>query len=263
MPVEPQEVSAIANEKLGSFCDCLVDGDREQRRGRSRLRRRALAISVIFESAVLTMLVLVPLFGKIERITIKDFVPIQPYGHASHHPQGNPKPGPAPAPDRGIAYFLARPRSRPNPSSTRTESPNDPPEFDPTGNEPGTGTACNWCVQAGDGASGPRAPLPATEIHHRPQVIRMTQLDPGMLIHRVEPVYPSLALQIHREGRVELRAIIGTDGTIQFLQVVAGDPLFEISAREAVQQWRYRPAMLNGQPVEIDTYITVIYTMQH
>ena len=91
----------------------------------------------------------------------------------------------------------------------------------------------------------------------------MTQLDPAMLIHRVEPVYPPLARQTHRQGRVELRAIIGTDGTIQSLQVVSGDALFLMSAREAVQQWRYKPTILNGQPVEIDTYITVIYTTLH
>jgi len=84
-----------------------------------------------------------------------------------------------------------------------------------------------------------------------------------MLIHRVEPIYPPLAKQTHREGRVELRAIIGTDGRIRSLQIVAGDPLFEQSAVEAVQQWRYKPTILNGQPVEIDTSIMVIYSMQH
>ena len=84
-----------------------------------------------------------------------------------------------------------------------------------------------------------------------------------MLIHRVEPSYPILARQTHREGRVELRAIIGTDGTIQSLQIVSGDPMFLRSALEAVQQWHYKPTILNGQPVEIDTYITVIYTMPH
>ena len=68
---------------------------------------------------------------------------------------------------------------------------------------------------------------------------------------------------MHRVGHVELRAIIGTDGTIQSLQIVVGDPLFDQSAVEAVRQWRYRPTVLNGQRVEIDTYITVIYTMQH
>jgi len=97
----------------------------------------------------------------------------------------------------------------------------------------------------------------------RPQIVRVTTVDPAMLIRRVEPVYPALAKQTRREGRVELRAIIGTDGTIQYLQIVASDPLFDISARDAVQQWRYRPTILNGQPVEIDTYITVVYTLQH
>ena len=91
----------------------------------------------------------------------------------------------------------------------------------------------------------------------------MTHLDPAMLIYRVEPIYPALAKQIHKEGRVELRAIIATDGTIQSLEIVGGDPMFYLSAREAVCQWRYRPTVLNGQPMEIDTHITVIYTMPH
>jgi protein TonB len=84
-----------------------------------------------------------------------------------------------------------------------------------------------------------------------------------MLVHRVEPTYPPLAIQTHREGRVELRAIIATDGSIQSLQIVRGDLLFYQSAKDAVSQWRYKPTILNGQPVEIDTYITVVYTMKH
>jgi len=83
-----------------------------------------------------------------------------------------------------------------------------------------------------------------------------------MLIQRIEPVYPPLARQIRREGHVELRALIATDGTIQSLQVVSGDPLFLQSAVAAVRQWRYHPTVLNGQPVEIETYITVIYSLQ-
>jgi protein TonB len=47
------------------------------------------------------------------------------------------------------------------------------------------------------------------------------------------------------------------------LQIVSGDPLFYISAREAVAQWLYKPTVLNGQPVEIDTFITVVYTMRN
>jgi protein TonB len=88
-----------------------------------------------------------------------------------------------------------------------------------------------------------------------------TQISAAMLIHRVEPLYPTLARQLGRTGRVELRAVIATDGTIQSLQVVSGDPLFYQSAMDAVRQWRYRPTVLNGEAVEIDTFITVIYNI--
>jgi len=91
--------------------------------------------------------------------------------------------------------------------------------------------------------------------------MHVTHIDPAMLIHRVEPVYPTLARQIGRAGRVELRAIIATDGTIQSLQVISGDPFFYQSALDAVRQWRYKPTVLNGEPVEIDTFISVIYNM--
>lgn len=115
--------------------------------------------------------------------------------------------------------------------------------------------------------SDPRRGVPppdeARERVAPPKRIHFTSIDPAMLTHRVEPVYPPLPKQMHREGRVELRAIIGVDGNIQSLQVVAGDPLFIQSALDAVQQWHYKPTYLNGQPVEIDTYITVVYTMQH
>jgi periplasmic protein TonB len=87
-------------------------------------------------------------------------------------------------------------------------------------------------------------------------------IDPALLTRRVEPVYPVLAHQLRRSGRVELHAVITTDGSVQSLEVVSGDPLFVNSALEAVRQWHYKPTYLNGQPVEIDTYITVIYTLQ-
>lgn len=83
-----------------------------------------------------------------------------------------------------------------------------------------------------------------------------------MLVRRVEPRYPPLMSQIHRGGRVELRAIIATDGSIQALQVISGDPSFYQSALEAVRQWHYLPTILNGQAVEVETTIEVIYRMQ-
>jgi protein TonB len=82
-----------------------------------------------------------------------------------------------------------------------------------------------------------------------------------LLTRRVEPVYPTLMRQIGRSGQVELHAMIATDGSIQSLQVVSGDPGFYQSAMEAVRQWRYKPMILNGIPVEVDTFITVIYNI--
>src|SRR5262249_39390417 len=87
-------------------------------------------------------------------------------------------------------------------------------------------------------------------------------IDPAMLMRRVEPMYPPLAIQIHRNGKVELHAVIAVDGTIQSLQLVSGEPMFVQPAMDAVRQWRYKPTLLNGQPVEVDTFITVIYTTQ-
>jgi protein TonB len=109
------------------------------------------------------------------------------------------------------------------------------------------------------GRVGPTPPQIVTD--QQPKRLKMTQLDPALLIHRVEPVYPALPRQMGRSGRVELRAIVATDGTIQSLQVVSGDPLFILSALDAVRQWRYRPTILNGKPVEIDTFITVTYNI--
>jgi protein TonB len=92
-----------------------------------------------------------------------------------------------------------------------------------------------------------------------PKIVHVGHLDPAMLIHRIEPVYPTLAHQTRREGTVELHAIIATDGSVRSLQVLQGDAMFYHSALDAVGQWRYKPTFLNGNPVEVDTHITVIY----
>ena len=111
------------------------------------------------------------------------------------------------------------------------------------------------------GSRTPTEPTPPPHVE-TPHVVHVTHIDPAMLTHRVEPVYPPLARQIGRSGRVELRAIIGADGTVQSLEAVGGDPLFYQSATEAVRQWRYTPTLLNGQQVQVDTYITVIYHVE-
>jgi TonB family protein len=264
MSLEPGKFSKeIVDEGLGSLRGCLVEGDAEQRCHERRVRRRALVISIVLQSAVLTLLILIPLFGKTERIALGGYVPIPPYGHRNSHARGDTKPRtPRPAnPDSRFTFHPLTDRPALRPMGEQNSA--DAPDIDPGPNQPGDGPDCSWCVDIGSRSSGLRPPEPPKETHAPPRIVRMTTVDPAMLIHRIEPAYPALAKQIHKEGRVELRAIIGTDGTIRSLQIVNGDPLFERSTLDAVQQWRYRPTILNGQAVEVDTYITVIYTMQH
>jgi periplasmic protein TonB len=81
------------------------------------------------------------------------------------------------------------------------------------------------------------------------------------IINRVQPVYPPLARQTRISGTVRLHAIISKDGTIQQLEVVSGHPLLQQAALDAVRQWRYQPTLLNGDPVEVDTTIDVIFSL--
>jgi periplasmic protein TonB len=265
MSLEPEKISdEISENGLGSLRGCLVDGDPEQRRREIRNRRRSLAISIVLQSAILAALILIPLFGKTERIALgKEFIPMVPYGHRNTQPRGNTRSTTSRQTVPDSRFIFHRPTNRPDLRSAGEDNTTDTPGFDPEPNRQGDGPGCGWCVDIGGKNNGPRPPQPVAETHPRPQIVHMTSLDPAMLIHRVEPVYPPLARQVHREGRVELRAIIGTDGSIQSMQVVSGDPLLVRSALDAVQQWHYKPTILNGQPVEIDTYITVVYTMQH
>jgi protein TonB len=81
------------------------------------------------------------------------------------------------------------------------------------------------------------------------------------LLRQVQPLYPPLAKQARIQGTVRLHAIIARDGTIQQLEVISGHALLQQSALDAVRQWRYRPTLLNNEPVEVDTTIDVIFTL--
>ncbi|HEV2488742.1 MAG TPA: energy transducer TonB [Candidatus Acidoferrales bacterium] len=83
----------------------------------------------------------------------------------------------------------------------------------------------------------------------------------GLLIHRVDPPYPQLARIAHISGTVELRAIIGRDGSVRSVEVLSGSPLLVRAAVDAVRQWRYRPTLLDGEAVEVETRITVRFVL--
>jgi protein TonB len=81
------------------------------------------------------------------------------------------------------------------------------------------------------------------------------------LVNKVQPQYPPLARQTRISGTVRLHAIIGKDGSVQSLTLESGHPLLVQSALDAVRQWRYQPTLLNGEAVEVDTTIDVIFSL--
>jgi protein TonB len=95
-----------------------------------------------------------------------------------------------------------------------------------------------------------------------PQRIRISQgVTSGLLLRRVEPAYPVIAREARIQGNVVLKAIIDKEGNIQDLQLVTGHPMLVPAAIQAVKQWRYKPYLLNGQPVEVETTVTVIFSL--
>ncbi len=93
------------------------------------------------------------------------------------------------------------------------------------------------------------------------RVVHISHMTVGDLIYRVQPEYPLPAKLAHVQGAVVLHALISKQGTIEKLQVISGSPLLAGAAIEAVRQWRYRPYILNDEPVEVDTQVTVNFVL--
>lgn len=107
------------------------------------------------------------------------------------------------------------------------------------------------------GNAGP-APKPVLQTMNVSQGVSQ-----GLLIKKVQPQYPSNALALHVEGDVDLQATISKSGNIAAIKVVSGPPLLTRAAQDAVKQWKYKPYLLNGEPVEIQTQITVKFRLPH
>ena len=119
----------------------------------------------------------------------------------------------------------------------------------------GTGNVLGGLI--GSGPAAPPPPKPVT-----PSRIRVGgSVESASLINKVTPQYPPIAKTAHVSGTVVLHAVISKEGTIQELQYVSGPPLLMKAAMDAVKEWRYKPTTLNGEPVEVDTTIDVVFTL--
>jgi len=106
-------------------------------------------------------------------------------------------------------------------------------------------------------AVAPPPPKPAA-----PQRVKQGgNVTAALILNQTRPLYPALARQARIQGNVVLHAIIDKEGKVAQLEVISGHPLLVQAALDAVKQWRYKPTQLNGDPVEVDTTITVTFTM--
>jgi protein TonB len=173
------------------------------------------------------------------------------------------------------AVTVARPPARPfpaprsytNPVNTIIDSADfAPPAF--TLGSPSVQAHSVGPLVRGDGmgpASRPFAPPPPPPAKPEPpQRIRVGgNVQAANILSRTPPSYPPLAKQARVSGVVRLEGIIARDGTVQRLQVLSGHPLLVPAAVEAVKQWRYRPTLLNGEPVEVVAPIEVNFILSN
>jgi protein TonB len=136
-----------------------------------------------------------------------------------------------------------------------------PPDMGVSGGVPGgvAGGSMGGVMGGVIGGVGTAAPPPPKVNPKRVTVGGNVQA--ARLTNRVQPQYPPLARQTRISGTVKLHAIIGKSGEVTQLQVLSGHPLLVQAALDAVKQWRYQPTLLNGEPVEVDTEIDVIFSL--
>ncbi|MHB8411337.1 MAG: energy transducer TonB [Candidatus Acidiferrales bacterium] len=240
---------------------CLMDSDAEAKIRAHRRRGRALVAALAVEAMVVAGLALWPMVTPGSAPGEIVMLPRIPYRGSdtvkqipSHRSAGTPRL------QRTDTILFQPPRIPPHidRSSSTTQESTAPPVFaepgpdvphDMPGVPRGTGNNASMIHRPERSTPGPR------------MVRRSEGVQSGMLVYRVDPRYPQLAVSAGISGTVQLRAIIGRDGRVRSVEVLSGSPLLTHAAVAAVRRWRYRPTLLNGDAVEVQTLITVRFVL--
>jgi len=240
---------------------CLVDGDPEAALRARNTRRKTFGLSLAIEILLLVLLVAAPLLTSVAQPHIHQIVSPQLTffgGWREHNPAQRVTsttatrqpviPNPFPKPEAPITTVSNRSEEQPGvpipdlpagfiPGEIRvTEIERTPPPVEP--------------------------PHTAQAVQQEKRPVKFSEgVQEAQLISRIEPQYPVIAKQTRTEGTVRLHAIISREGRITSLDVISGHPFLVKAALDAVRQWRYRPTLLNGEPVEVETSITVIFRL--
>jgi protein TonB len=243
-------------DSFAAFTQCMVDGDPEVIRRERKVRRAGLVLSVTIQAGLVAALILIPFLTPAALPHLMSLVQIPTWRPPVivHQLPARAISGNAPSipsPSANTDQPVARPRTfNPAPSGLGADIPTS------FGGQ--AGNPLEGVVSAGD--FGPAAPAATREAPHKPVSMSGGVME-ALLLNRVQPDYPKIAEAMRLSGPVVLSAIIAPDGSIQSLRVVSGSPILAAAAQQAVRQWRYKPTMLNGQPVEVETLITVNFVL--
>jgi len=217
------------------------------------------ATSFGLQAVIVGLLLLIPLLTTVGLPSPRSVSTPVSFGHLDS--------GPTPAvhsdgPQRGIQIIpyhgrILLPSRYSHPTSgdpTSFEGPVGPPGV-PIGNYVGAGPSFPIPES---GTHPVMAATPPPTIGHEFRTSKMLE---GSLIRKVEPKYPPLAIAARIQGSVVLAAVISKSGTIENLKLVSGHPMLVPAAIDAVRQWQYRPYVLNGDIIEVETQITVNFML--
>lgn len=240
---------------LGSLSRCIMESDADSSARAKRRRGKSLAISLAIEAAVVVILLLMPLLSPGVLPPMFVVTPAPPYHAQSQPVQRNSPPLTSRDSIRGLTPTDSRPVTKPSGQVNLLAPPLTETIIDDRSSAvvPGIPSGFNR------GAPINLAPPPAAT-HNNP-LPQSEGVMAARLIRRVQPDYPEIAKLMRLSGTVRLRAIIGTDGAVQQLEVLSGNPILARAAKSAVREWRYEPTRLNGQPVEVETSITVTFVL--
>jgi periplasmic protein TonB len=237
------------------FEDSLVESQ-----GRIRTQSRWFAIGSFFAQAVLlVLLVLYPLLNPLAlpRQAVERLLVAPPPPMAPAHVETRASAPAAHQPVISLQDQLQAPSKIPSHIATINGSAaQTPPGFNVIGGS-----------QDGPGIPGGiplGSPPPAVTLAPRPapkRILISTGVATGLLLSPIRPVYPAIAKVARIQGTVLIAATISRQGTIENLQVMEGPPMLRQAAIDAVAAARYRPFLLNGEPVEVETSIRVIFSL--
>jgi periplasmic protein TonB len=239
--------------------DCLVDGEAPGATQKRSVRQRALASALLFEAAIISGLVLWPLLTP---ATLPSELPVvarlplrgEVISRAAHPatPRSHIQTVNTTAlfsPPRVPAHIVRA-------ATAPVQNVAPPPIGDSNGQMLGSQGVYGVF---GDAEAPFVPPAPAAP---KVRVIQRSEgFLEGRLVARVIPTYPAIARAARISGTVELSVLVGRDGRVISVEVLSGSTLLASAAKEAVEQWRYRPAILDGQAVEVEARLTVNFVL--